>query len=245
MISPATGPGTASGHHASGSTVWSNPAGNGSAESFSSNNWAIGDYFQFQTSSDGLEDIFIEFDQVSSGTGPRDFQLSYSSDGTTFTSFGSVYMVRANSSPSWSSGTPLTVDTFTFDLSSVTALDDQANIFFRLGVASTASAGGGTIAGGGTSRVDNVSITGTLIPGLEGDFNNDGSVDAADFVMWQKTNSGDPGAYITWSTHFGESSGGAGAAAGVPEPTSSLLAVAGICLLAARRGKLAEWTRQG
>ncbi|MFM7799835.1 MAG: hypothetical protein ACKPBA_12755, partial [Planctomycetota bacterium] len=32
-----------SGVHASGATVWSNPAGNGSAFSFSGNAWAVGD----------------------------------------------------------------------------------------------------------------------------------------------------------------------------------------------------------
>jgi hypothetical protein len=41
-----------------------------------------------------------------------------------------------------------------------------------------------------------------------GDFNNDGNVDGADYVMWQKTNSGDTGAYNTWKENFGSSGGG-------------------------------------
>src|SRR5690349_21798851 len=42
----------ASGLHA-GASVYSNPAGAGSAESFSSTAWAIGDYYQFTSSTIG------------------------------------------------------------------------------------------------------------------------------------------------------------------------------------------------
>src|SRR5262245_5221908 len=35
------------GFHTSASTVWSNPAGNGSTKSVSSDHWGIGDYYQF------------------------------------------------------------------------------------------------------------------------------------------------------------------------------------------------------
>jgi hypothetical protein len=243
-ISPVQGAGTASGSHVSASTTWSNPAGNGSDESFSSNNWAIGDYYQFETGSEGLENLTFTFDQVSSGTGPRDFQLSYSTDGSMFTNFDSVYMVRENSFPAWASGTATGLDTYSFDLSSVSLLDDQTTVFFRLSVASGTSANNGTIGGGGTSRLDNVTIMGTLIPGLGGDFNADGIVDAADYVMWRKTNSGDVSAYVTWVTHFGETSSGVGGSTSVPEPAFSLGLAVGVCLLAARRGKLAGWSRQ-
>src|SRR6185295_16987078 len=36
--------------HTSSATVWSTPAGNGSAKSLSANNWSVGDYFQFSFS---------------------------------------------------------------------------------------------------------------------------------------------------------------------------------------------------
>src|ERR1044072_5605012 len=39
--------------HTSAATVWSNPAGNGSAKSLSANNWSVGDYFQFSFSTIG------------------------------------------------------------------------------------------------------------------------------------------------------------------------------------------------
>jgi len=159
------GSSVATGLHASASTVYSNPVGNGSLESFSSNFWAVGDYYQFASSSTGYEDITISFDQVGSSTGPRDFQFSYSTNGTTFTDFGSAYAVLANSTPNnWSAGTPVLTTTFSFDLSSVTGLDNAATIYFRLTQTTTTSIGGGTVATGGTNRVDNFIINGVPEP---------------------------------------------------------------------------------
>jgi hypothetical protein len=78
----------------------------------------------------------------------------------------------------------------------------------------------------------NFSITGvvtTAIPELPGDYNLDDAVDAADFVMWQKTfgltvpqyegadGDGDTtignGDHVVWTENFGESSPGAGGGA--------------------------------
>jgi hypothetical protein len=55
---------------------------------------------------------------------------------------------------------------------------------------------------------------------LEGDFNLDGNVDAADYVMWRK-NDNSPGTYTQWTTNFGASSGTGGGNGAVPEPTSA------------------------
>ncbi|MEX0611541.1 MAG: hypothetical protein WD229_05445, partial [Pirellulales bacterium] len=80
---------------------------------------------------------------------------------------------------------------------------------------------------------------GVLSVALPGDFNFDGSVDAADYVVWRK-NDGTPGGYNTWRANFGATAGGGSGATGstsatpaVPEPTSltTLLTVAGICML--------------
>ncbi len=75
--------------------------------------------------------------------------------------------------------------------------------------------------------------------GLAGDFNSDGKVDAADYVLWRDNNgtsnalANDGGLgtpigqahYDLWRSHFGESSGsGSGVSlAAVPEPTSAIL----------------------
>ena len=66
--------------------------------------------------------------------------------------------------------------------------------------------------------------------GLAGDYNADGIVDAADYVVWRKDPAafgGDPAGYNTWTTNFGRTSGpGSGLGAGsVPEPASWLLGV--------------------
>ncbi|HJQ78947.1 MAG TPA: hypothetical protein VJ828_03285, partial [Lacipirellulaceae bacterium] len=66
------------------------------------------------------------------------------------------------------------------------------------------------------------------IVGLEGDFNEDGSVDAADYVVWRKSN-GSQAEYNAWRMNFGLTGGGGAATnAAVPEP-----GMVGLILLAA------------
>jgi hypothetical protein len=75
----------------------------------------------------------------------------------------------------------------------------------------------------------------TYQPRLEGDYNNDRVVDAADYVVWRK-NDGTQGGYDTWRANFGQpGSSGAGASmnAAAPEPTTLVLllfSAAGWCL---------------
>ena len=62
---------------------------------------------------------------------------------------------------------------------------------------------------------------------LQGDFNDDGHVDAADYVEWRKTDGMQMG-YNIWCSHFGQTAGNGSASsanAAVPEPFSSLLLV--------------------
>jgi hypothetical protein len=72
-------------------------------------------------------------------------------------------------------------------------------------------------------------IEGLPDPGLDGDFNGDGKVDAADYVVWRK-NDGSQAGYDDWRTNFGRTSGsGSGlGSAGVPEPSSLVLLVAAL-----------------
>ena len=108
--------------------------------------------------------LAFDFYQSSSGTGPGQFQFSYSTNGTTFTNFGSPYTVLETDSPqpAWASGgTPSQLCTISFsvDLTTVTAINNQANVYFRLTDNSTTSASGGTVATAGTDRLDNVTVT--------------------------------------------------------------------------------------
>ena len=50
----------------------------------------------------------------------------------------------------------------------------------------------------------------SLIPESNGDFNHNGTVDAADYVVWRH-NSGSAVDYNLWRAHFGESITGSGA----------------------------------
>jgi T5SS/PEP-CTERM-associated repeat protein/autotransporter-associated beta strand protein len=74
------------------------------------------------------------------------------------------------------------------------------------------------------------------LPGLPGDFNQDGTVDAADYVAWRK-GAATQGDYNLWRAHFGQTAvaiatagsgvaGSASADAAVPEPGTLLLAFA-------------------
>ena len=83
-------------------------------------------------------------------------------------------------------------------------------------------------------------VTTFVPPPLVGDFNEDGSVDASDYIVWRKTDGSQAG-YDAWRADFGKTAVGAAASsiqagAAVPEPStvvSLILSVAG--LLAGRR----------
>jgi hypothetical protein len=95
-----------------------------------------------------------------------------------------------------------------------------------------------------TSRLYTTGLLSVVAAGLTGDYNNDGTVDAADFVVWRKysgtttTLPNDPhggtiGAiqFNTWRAHFGQTAGsGASSNASVPEPASAILLILGAAM---------------
>jgi hypothetical protein len=76
-----------------------------------------------------------------------------------------------------------------------------------------------------------------------GDYNGDGAVDAADYVIWRKdpdTFGGDAG-YTTWRANFGRTAAdGAlhGSPSAVPEPATVVMFIMGAILMASRRARL-------
>jgi hypothetical protein len=87
-----------------------------------------------------------------------------------------------------------------------------------------------------TSQLYTAGVLAVIGAGLAGDYNQDGRVDAADYVVWRKNN-GTAQAYATWRTNFGRTAGsgalsGEVAATSVPEPSSLMLTY----LLLATRG---------
>lgn len=164
-VAASTGSGTASGYHASAATDWTTPAGNGSANAMSSNTWAVGDYYQFSFATTGHADMLLSFDQTGSGTGPRSFALAYSTDGVSFSTFGSyVVLVNGSPNPAWSASSVSSVHSFSFDLSAVSALDNQGLVVIRLVDTATTSINGGVVGTGGTSRIDNVTVAMAPVP---------------------------------------------------------------------------------
>jgi hypothetical protein len=142
------------GVHASPNTDWTNPVGNGSGESFSSNDWAFGDYYEFRVPTTGYQDITFSWHQTRSSTGPATFELTFSTDGVNFTSL-TTYTVPT---VTWSAGSPDATNQSVFGPIDVPGAEDASLVYFRL-VAAVAP--GGT---GGTSRVDNIVVAGTPVP---------------------------------------------------------------------------------
>jgi hypothetical protein len=71
--------------------------------------------------------------------------------------------------------------------------------------------------------------TSSIPTGLQGDYNGDGIVDVADYVVW-RNDDGTQAGYDTWRAHFGQTTAvnGSLSTAGVPEPASLVF-----CLVAA------------
>jgi hypothetical protein len=90
----------------------------------------------------------------------------------------------------------------------------------------------------------------TAPAGLTGDFNGNGTVDAADYVLWRNGDalqneggitpgSATPEDYQTWRTNFGKSAGGAaGLVAAVPEPAAAALVAIAMFFIAWSRSAL-------
>lgn len=152
--------------HADALTVWSNPAGNGSGKSISSNHWGIGDYYQFLFNTTGYQDISITWDATGSATGPRDFKVQYSTDGSVFTDATGINSTYQLTGEAWSTipANYNPASTRTLDLNFVTALNNNATVYIRLVVTSAIAINSGAVAIAGTSRVDDFTVNGSLIP---------------------------------------------------------------------------------
>ena len=160
-IAAEVGSGTASAWHI-GAANYSPFPGNGSYCSFGlTNGWAVGDFFQYATSSAGYQNIAISYDQAGSLSGPSTFFLEYSTNGSTFTKFESDYKVSVGH---WTSSSARTTNSFSFDLSSVAAINDKSTVYFRIVDDSTVAIGGGTVTGYEDDRIDNFLVSAQLVP---------------------------------------------------------------------------------
>jgi uncharacterized protein YjbI with pentapeptide repeats len=145
-----------------------------------------------------------------------------------------------DSTISFAAGIPVTLGgtlelTFDDDVSLATQIGRTFDLFDWTGVSPI---GAFTVASSYIWDLSQLYTTGDITflaeAGLSGDFNGDGSVDAADYVVWRKTGGTQQG-YDTWRANYGRVAGGGGsdgnrsALPAVPEPTGLAL-VAGAVL---------------
>lgn len=159
------GTGAGTGLHVNTGTMWVGPTGNGSLRALSANQWAQGDYFQFSftpSPSYSFSGIGVSWDQTGSSSGPRTWNLQYSTDGSTFTALSDYQLGFVG----WSSST---VQGNNESASLGGVLDGTLNaggtVYFRVVEDSLVTGGAinnGNIGTGGTSRLDNFIITSTV-----------------------------------------------------------------------------------
>jgi hypothetical protein len=137
------------------SSVSGNPNNHGfsAGNSISQNGWnGNNSFFQFTLNASGYQNIVLSWTGNVSGTGPATNGLWYSSDGGSTFSLFSTFRAPDNA---------VTVGIETQDLSSVTALNNDALDVFRIYGTNTA---GAVIAAGGTMKIDNFTIDATAVP---------------------------------------------------------------------------------
>jgi hypothetical protein len=93
-------------------------------------------------------------------------------------------------------------------------------------------------------------VNGILRVNVAGDYNSNGIVDAADYVVWRKTlgqtgaglaadgnanNQIDQGDFDTWRAHLGQTAGSGASATAIPEPPSIVLLIVTLAATAKRR----------
>ncbi len=113
----------------------------------------------------GYTDIIVEMDIRSSNTSSRWMQFEYTTDGTAFTTAGVANAVFELA------GGDLWVNNITFDLSSITAVENNANFGFRVTAVFapgssvyTPSNSTSTYGTAGTKRFDMVQVSGQPVP---------------------------------------------------------------------------------
>jgi hypothetical protein len=164
-VSADVGSGVANAFHANAATVWSIPAGNGSAHSWSATAWSQNDYFQFNTSTLGYSAVTVSFDMTRSGTGPGgnpaanpNFEL-FADVGAGFVAVGSFNVLTnggASGLPAWNSATGNAGYSFSFNPGGLWDNSTTANFEIQ-DLAATGSTAG-------TARIDNFLVAGTPVP---------------------------------------------------------------------------------
>ena len=146
--------------HALAAATYTSPSGNGSAYSFSSNNWSPNDYYEIRFSASNFTNLTLSWDQARSSTGPSPFKVSVSTDGTNFTDIFSYTVLQSGGGGApgtWSSTTANAIYSNSTALGS--GLDNAGLVVVRF-VNTSAVASAAT----GSNRIDNIFVNGDLVP---------------------------------------------------------------------------------
>lgn len=118
----------------------------------------IGDYYQFQVSTLGFSGLQFSLDQTGSFGGVTNVTFfAYSLDGISFTTVNNNVVVVPG--VTWNSTTRNTACITSFDLSHVTQLDTQSDVYLRVSANIPPFANAN-----GTWTIDNVSLSGIQVP---------------------------------------------------------------------------------
>ena len=146
-ITGVAGAGTFNGGGANGQAITT--SGGGWDASTTDPGTGAGFYYQFVVNTTGFSQLSISLDNQASATGPARIGVLYSTDGTNFTA--STTALTGNAAFSAAA----------FDLSGVTAINNQSSVTIRLYAFAGSAAdrtGRSAFAGGGTFRIDNLTV---------------------------------------------------------------------------------------
>jgi hypothetical protein len=141
-------------------TSYTSPAGNGSAYAFSSNVWKAGDYYQAKFDTVGYSDVSFSWDMTRSSTGPATWIIEMSVNGGAFTALNSSFALSSSITFSASTYNALATNTLSLGASA----NNAAEVTVRIRALVDSVNSSNVFQAGGTARIDNVLINGTLVP---------------------------------------------------------------------------------
>jgi hypothetical protein len=195
--------------------------------------------------------FFYDYQEANVPTGkparPKDekYEINFTGPGSITTNAAGIWVYREDSSGNWneSSAGPLEYeDLWDMGILKANGLSGRTGQLF--GDSNnpqnlTPAVFGDYFSVSGTPGTDGY-ILNSLITAApsDADYNDDGTIDAADYVAWRKLSGlfgGDPAGYDAWREAFGEASpggGGSNGSIGVPEPGAMLLMLIGFASVA-------------
>ena len=153
-----------------------------STKSASATGWDNGSglkYWKVELNSQGFESLVLSSKQYSSATGPKDFKVQYSTDGSSWVDVsGGDVTVATN----FTTGIVL-------NLTLPLAVNDQNSVYLKWVMTSDTAVDGSSVGSSGTSRIDDIVVRGVrsnMLPGLNDMLCIDEDTDGANDFSGQK-----------------------------------------------------------